>query len=358
MPASIEKRPYGTTAAGAAVHEYTLRNANGMIVKIINFGGIITSLSVPNRRGEFGNIVLGLNSLAEYETQKPYLGALIGRFGNRIGGASFTLGDQTYRLPANDGGNSLHGGNVGFDRVVWTAEEIPGDAEVGLKLTHVSPDGDQGFPGTLSVTVAYTLTAANALRVDYTATTDKPTVVNLTQHTYFNLAGNGAGTVYDHVMWIDAEQITAIGPGLIPTGALLPVEGTPFDFRVPKAIGAQVRSSHPQMILGRGYDHNWVLRRIESDTLGTPQLAARVHELSSGRILEVLTTEPGVQFYSGNFLDGTLVGSSGGTYRQGDGLCLETQHYPDSPNHPEFPTTTLNPGETYQTTTIFRFRTD
>jgi aldose 1-epimerase len=352
MMTSIQKQFYGMTSTEAPVEEYTLTNASGVEIKIIGYGGIITSLRVPDRQGALANICLGFNSLAEYETKNaPYFGAIIGRVGNRVGNARFTLGGQEYLLAANDGSNSLHGGKQGFDKRVWNAEIV----QDGLKLTYLSPDGEENYPGNLSTTVIYTLTDAHELRIDYSATTDKPTVVNLTNHTYFNLAGNGAGVIYDHIVTINADHFTPVDSRLIPTGALGTVAGTPLDFRTPKQIGGRVRSSHEQMVLGRGYDHNFVLNRADNDSL---TFTARVYDPKSGRIMEVFTTEPAVQFYTGNFLDGTLVGSSGDTYRQGDGLCLETQHFPDSPNHPEFPTTTLNPGETYHSTTIYKFTAD
>lgn len=350
----VTKAPYGTTAAGQSVDQYTLTNANGVEIKVITYGGIITSLRVPDRAGKFDNITLGLNSLHDYETRSPYLGAIIGRYGNRIGGAKFTLEGKDYPLAKNDGPNTLHGGVKGFDKVVWTASPIPGATEVGLELTYLSPDGEEGYPGNLAVKVVYTLTADNALRVDYSATTDKTTVVNLTQHAYFNLRGNGSGDIYDHVLQINADKYTPVDATLIPTGELADVSGTPFDFRTPQRIGARLRSSHEQMVRGRGYDHDFVLNRTDATSLVK---AAHLHEPTTGRALEVWTTEPGIQFYSGNFLDGTIVGSGGGTIRQGDGLCLETQHYPNSPNQPSFPSTVLKPGDAYRTTTVFKFGT-
>jgi aldose 1-epimerase len=352
---SITKSSYGTTADGQEVDEYTLTNANGMEVKIITYGGIITSVRVPDRNGNLANVVLGFDTLADYETKNPYFGGIIGRYGNRIANAAFSLDGEDYTLAANNGPNTLHGGVKGFDKQVWTAKEADGESGVGLELTYLSPDGEEGYPGNLSVTVLYTLTEDNGIRMDYTATTDKATVVNLTNHSYFNLAGNGAGAIYDHILQIDADAYTPVDATLIPTGEVADVEGTPFDFRAPKRIGTGIRSGDEQIVLGRGYDHNFVLSREEDGAL---ELGARVYEPISGRGLEVWTTEPGIQFYTGNFLDGTLVGSSGGMYRQGDAFCLETQHFPDSPNQAEFPSTTLMPGDTYQTTTIYKFTTD
>lgn len=353
--ASIEKIGFGKTADGASVDQYTLTNANGMEVKVITFGGIITSLRVPDRNGVLANIVLGFDKLADYETRSPYFGAIIGRYGNRIANAKFTLAGKEYQLAVNDGINTLHGGAKGFDKKVWAASEVKNGEDVGLELTYTSPDGEEGYPGTLATKVTYTLTNKNELRIDYTATTDQTTVVNLTNHTYFNLAGNGAGSIANHIAQINADRYTPVDANLIPTGELAPVAGTPFDFRTPKLVNAGLRSSHPQVVSGRGYDHDFVLNRTSANDL---EYAARIYDPSSGRKVEVWTTEPSMQFYTGNFIDGTLVGSSGGLYRQGDGFCLETQHYPDSPNQPDFPTTELKPGDTYQSTTVYAFSTD
>jgi aldose 1-epimerase len=351
MPNSTTKQFYSTTAAGAAVDQYTLTNANGMEVKVISLGGVITALHVPDRRGKLGDVVLSLPTLSDYETKNSYFGALIGRYGNRIANARFMLDGKTYALPANDGQNSLHGGNKGFDKAVWTAQPVEG-SDAALKLTYLSRDGEEGYPGNLAVTVVYTVTADNGLRIDYSATTDQATVINLTQHTFFNLAGGG--TIYDHLLMVNADRYTPVDANLIPTGELTPVSGTPFDFRLPRVIGGRIRSGDEQMVRGRGYDHNFVLNRSG----GALELAARLYDPSSGRVMDVLTTEPALQVYTGNFLDATLVGANGEMIRQGDAICLETQHYPDSPNQPDFPSTTLRPGETYQTTTIYKFSTD
>jgi aldose 1-epimerase len=349
----ITTKPYGTTADGVAVAEYTLANGAGMEVKIITYGGIITSIRVPGRDGRIENVVLGFASLREYETKSPYFGAITGRFANRIAEGKFTLDGVTHQLDINNGPNSLHGGLKGFDKQVWAARELDSQGEAALELTYHSPDGDQKFPGALDVKVVYTLSGANELHMDYSATTDKPTIVNLTNHSYFNLKGEGEGDICDHVVMLNASRYTPVNAALIPTGELAPVAGTPFDLRQPKPVAPGIRSDHPQIVMAKGYDHNWVLDRADGDE--SLILAARVQEPESGRVLEVLTTEPAIQFYAGNFLDASLYGPSGRAYRQGDGFCLETQHSPDSPNHPAFPSTVLRPGETYQTKTVFRF---
>ncbi len=351
---SIKVHPFGTTADGQPVDEYVLTNAQGMEVRIITYGGTIRSIRVPDRDGGFTNVILGFDNLVGYETRSPYFGAITGRYANRLAQARFTLDGQVYNLNANDGGNSLHGGTVGFDSRVWAATPVEGADEVGLSLQYVSPAGEEGYPGTLAATVVYTLTNDNTLRMAYSATTDAPTIVNLTNHAYFNLHGEGTSDIYDHILWLNADRYTPVNDALIPTGELAPVAGTPFDFRLPKPIRPGERSSHPQIVMGRGYDHNFVLNRADlTDT--ALLLAARIADPDSGRVLEVWTTEPGIQFYAGNFLDGTLVGSSGRLYRQSDGFALETQHFPDSPNQSDFPSTVLRPGQTYQTTTLYRF---
>ncbi len=346
-------RDFGRTADGRAVEEYRLRNAAGVGVRFITFGGIITSVRAPDRQGRFANVALGFESLAEYEGEHPYFGAITGRYANRIGGGEFSLDGETYQLFKNDGGNSLHGGEFGFDKRIWAAREVDGVVE----LSYRSPDGEEGYPGNLDVTVRYCLDEDNGLRIDYAAETDAPTVVNLTNHSYFNLQGEGEGTIYDHVLTLNADQFTPTDAGQIPTGEIAPVDGTPFDFRRAKTIGSGQRSADAQIVAAKGYDHNFVLNRdgLAEGELG---LAARVYEPRSGRVMEVWTTEPGLQFYAGNFLDATLVGASGRLYRQSDGFALETQHFPDSPNKPGFPSTVLRPGERFESTTVYRFSTD
>jgi aldose 1-epimerase len=348
----IDRERFGTTPDGRVVHRYKLTNSHCMTVKIITYGGIIQSLSVPDRHNRVRNVVLGFATLQDYiEKNSAYFGAIIGRYANRIANGQFTLDGVTYEVPQNNGPNTLHGGPGGFHTKVWDARPFSAGGRVGLELSYTSPDGEEGFPGTLQTKVTYTLTERSWLRVHFEATTDKPTVVNLTNHSYFNLNREGSGTIYDHVLYINADHYTPVDEVLIPTGEIAPVAGTLFDFRTPTKIGQRIRDSHPQLLIGRGYDHNYVLNRRD----GGLNLAARVFDRETGRVLEITTKEPGMQFYSGNFLDGTLVGTSGKAYRQSDGFALETQHFPNSPNQPNFPSTVLRPGERYDTTTIFRF---
>jgi len=352
---SISKAPFGSTG-GQAVDRYTLRNCKDMEVKILTYGGILQEVSVPDRKNRVGNVTLGFDNLADYVAKSPYFGCITGRYANRIALGTFTLDGVTYHLPINNPPNSLHGGTVGFDKHVWAATPFTTSKTVGLVLEFTSPDGDQGYPGELTTKVTYTLTQQNEIVMDYEATTDAATIVNLTNHAYWNLQGEGTSDIYDHVLELDAPSYTPVDPTLIPTGAIDPVAGTPLDFTKPTAIGDRIRNGHEQLVIGRGYDHNWALDR-PSPSDKSLILAARVKEPDSGRVLSIYTTEPGIQFYSGNFLDGTLVGTSGHMYRQGDGFALETQHYPDSPNHANFPSTVLRPGEVYKTQTIYQFST-
>lgn len=347
----IEKHAFGKTADGTPVELYTLTNANGLEAKITNYGGIVVSLLVPDRDGKPGDVVLGYETLEEYIENNPYFGTLVGRYGNRIARGKFTLEGIEYTLAQNDGENHLHGGLKGFDKVVWKADAVRSKNSVGLKLTYLSKDGEEGYPGNLSVTVVYTLTNDNELKIEYTAVTDKVTIVNLTHHGYFNLAGAGLGDILGHELMIKADRFTPVDKGLIPTGELRSVKGTPMDFTRAAAIGARIDQAAEQLVLGGGYDHNWVLNNGD----GSLALAAKVYEPTTGRVMEVYTTEPGIQFYSGNFLDGSITGKGGKVYEYRYGFCLETQHFPDSPNKPDFPSTVLKPGETYTTTTIYTF---
>jgi aldose 1-epimerase len=351
MTPSINKEVFGTLPDGRQADLYTLTNASGMVVRITNYGGIVTHVFVPDREGTFSDVVLGFDSLSNYVAGHPFFGALVGRYGNRIGKATFTLDGQTYTLAANNGPNSLHGGKVGFDKVLWNAESWQVGENIGITLTYVSPDGEEGYPGKLQVEVRYTLAPDNTLSIDYLATTDKPTVVNLTNHTYFNLTGL-ASDILGHEVQLDADSLVAVDQGLIPTGQLIPVAGTPFDFKSPAAIGARIDdSSDEQIRFGGGYDHCWAL----NGKAGVLRQFATVYEPTSGRVLEAFTTEPGVQFYTGNFLNGSVQGK-GASYTKRMGFCLETQHYPDSPNKPQFPSTVLRPEEVYRSTTAYRFK--
>lgn len=367
---TLTKQYYGTTNDSKDVYEYTLTNAGGMEVKIITYGGIITSVKVPDHKHKMANVTLGFNNLSDYETKNsPYFGGIIGRYGNRIANGVFTLDGVTYCLDANNGPNSLHGGAKGFDKQVWeVAEEINGPKGVGIKLHYLSPAGDGwtglgnpacpdgaqlGYPGDLDTYVTYTLNDKNQIVMDYKATTSALTVVNLTNHAYWNLAGEGTGTIYDHLLMLNADKYTPVDSTLIPTGDLPSVKGTPFDFRKPKPIADGIRSNDQQIIFGKGFDHNWALNPPKHH--GSLNLAATLLDPSSGRTMNIWTDQPGIQFYAGNFLDGSLYGTSNRAYRQSDGLALETQHYPDSPNQPDFPSTVLLPSETYESTTIYEF---
>ncbi len=351
---TISSAPFGRTPVGVAVERYTLRNRNGLEARIATYGGIVTRLTAPDRKGQYADVVLGYDTLEGYLKSSPYFGALIGRYGNRIAKGRFTLNGRKYTLAINDAPNTLHGGTVGFDKVVWKATQsvvTPNGPQ--LTLTYLSRDGEEGYPGNLNVTAVYSLTDDNSLRLDYTATTDKDTVVNLTQHSYFNLRGRS--DILAHVVQINADRFTPIDSTLIPTGELRPVAGTPFDFRKPTAIGARLDAntdaSDEQIRFGKGYDHNWVINK----PVGALTVAATVYEPDSGRVLEVSSAEPGLQFYSGNFLDGSLTGKGGQVYALRNGFCLEPQHFPDSPNHPGFPPVVLKPGQTYKNTIIYRF---
>ncbi len=350
---NIEKEFFGKVDGGRA-DIYTLTNDNNMAIQITNYGGIITSIKTPDKNGNIDDVALGFNTLDEYVNDSPYFGCITGRYANRIKHGKFTLNNKEYTLAQNNDGSHLHGGLKGFDKVIWDVEEITSDNSVGLLLKYRSQDGEEGYPGTLSTELTYTLTNKNELKIDYAATTDAPTILNLTNHTYFNLAGEGSGSILNHVMMINADNITHVDETVIPTGALLDVTDTPMDFRTPTPLGTRVDDDFDQLNFGGGYDHNYIVNG-QPDTL---RLASVVSEPTTGRTMETLTTQPAVQLYIGNFLDGTLTGKKGSAYNKRDGFCLETQHYPDSPNKPEFPTTTLNPGETYNETTIYKFATE
>lgn len=339
---------YGQLEDGTDVRRCVLE-APGLRIVVLTYGAIVSSLDVPDRTGRMGNVVLGLPGLADYARRSPYFGAIIGRYANRIARGRFALDGTDYTLACNDGPNALHGGMRGFDKRVW--DIVDADAR-RLELAYTSGDGEEGYPGTLSVHVAYELDGDRTLRIAYQAEASAPTVLNLTSHTYWNLAGEGSGTALDHNLQIEADSFTPVDATQVPTGEIRPVDGSPFDFRTPTPIGARIRANDPQLLTGRGYDHNWVLR---GGVAAAPRLAARLSEPRSGRVLEVLTDQPGLQFYSGNFLDGALVGPGGRAYRQGDGLALETQHFPDSPNQPAFPSTELRPGQRFRSTTLLHF---
>jgi aldose 1-epimerase len=351
---SGERRDFGRTPEGRAVELYTLAGPRGFLVSIATYGATVTSVLVPDRAGRLADVVLGFDSLDGYLAGSAYFGAIVGRYANRIAKGRFRLGAAEHRLATNDGAHHLHGGARGFDKVVWSAEVVSAGDGPSLRLRYASPDGEEGYPGRLDAEVAYTLTRAGELRVECAATSDAPTVVNLTHHSYFNLAGHDAGDVLGHELTIDADRFTPTDAGQIPTGELLGVAGTPFDFRRPLAIGARIGADDPQLRVGLGYDHNFVLNRKGVGLFG----AARLSDPGSGRVLEVLTTEPGLQLYSGNRLDGTLTGKAGARYPRHAGVCLETQRFPDSPNRPEFPSSSLKPGERYSSTTVYRFSSD
>ncbi|MFJ7767457.1 aldose epimerase family protein [Streptomyces sp. NPDC097107] len=342
---------FGKLADGTKVYRWSLENG-GTRMKVLSYGGVVQSLEIPDRRGRHENVSLGFDNLDDYVASSPYFGALIGRYGNRIDKGRFTLDGKAYQLSVNDGEHTLHGGAQGFDKRVWGVEPFTEGSDVGLVLHYTGVDGEMGYPGTLRAKVTYTLTRRGDWRIDYEATTDKATVVNLTSHVYWNLAGEGSGTIEDHELSIAASRYTPTDAGLIPTGELARVSGTPFDFRRAKPIGRDIRDGHPQLVTAKGFDHNWVLDKGSTDR---PEHIATLRDRSSGRSLRIATDQPGLQFYSGNFLDGTLTGTGGSLYRQGDALCLETQHFPDSPNQPSFPSTVLRPGQTYRTTTVHSF---
>ena len=372
MTRSIASAPFGTTSAGEVVELFTMTNPQGIEVRAITYGGIIVSLKTPDRDGRWDDIVLGFDSLEPYDAGSPYFGSIIGRYGNRIARGRFSLDGETFTLATNNEPNHLHGGVRGFDKVVWTGAPFEDDDAVGVVFTYTSPDGEEGYPGTLDARVTYTLTDADELIFDYHATTDRATPVNLTQHSYFNLAGAASDNILGHELTIDASRFTPVDSTLIPTGELAPVEGTPFDFRTSTAIGARIEEDDPQLRHGLGYDHNYVLDANPNVTSGSTsddrdagggaptvreglRRVALVVEPVTGRTLEILTQEPGIQFYSGNFLDGTIAGKGGRVYGHRGGFCLETQHYPDSPNQPTFPSTILRPGEEYVTRTVLIF---
>ncbi len=347
MKATVQKTPFGKLPDGTVIELYTLTNAKGLVAKVMTYGAILTELDVPDRQHQLGDVVLGFDNLDQYLAGDPYFGATIGRVANRIARGKFTLDGQSYTLATNNGPNALHGGLKGFDKVVWQAEPVEVPHGAAVRFSYTSPDGEEGYPGTLHATVTYTLTDRNELRLEYTATTDKPTPVNLTNHSYWNLAGEG--DILGSILTLNADRYTPVDDTLIPTGELAPVKGTIMDFTKPMAIGSRLGqlTNNPQ-----GYDHNYVL----NSGGGKLAFAARVYEPNSGRVMEVYTTEPGLQFYSGNFLDGTLKGKRGMVYRQHDALCLEADHFPDAVNHPEFPSTILRPGQTYHELTLYRFK--
>ena len=346
----VSTSSFGKMTDGQAVTLYTMRNRKGAEMSVMNYGGIIVSLKVPDRNGVIEDVTLGYDSLSDYQNASPFFGALVGRYGNRIAKGKFTLDGKSYNLPLNNGVNHLHGGPQGFDKMFWSIQDVSDSVQAKLKLTYQSKDGEQGYPGNLSIEVLYSLSDDNEVSVEYKATTDKKTVVNLTQHAYFNLSGNVRRDILDHRLTIQADNFLPIDETLIPTGVLQPVKETPFDFLVPQTIGSRINEKHAQLINGKGYDHCWAL-----NNKGHFEKVATLEDPSTGRRIEVFTDQPGIQFYSGNFLDGSNVGKEGVVYKQHLGLCLETQHFPDSPNKPAFPSVVLSPGETYHTVTSYKF---
>jgi len=347
----VRKESFGKTGDGRPVDLYTFTNSQGLEVRVTNYGGIVVSLRVPDKNGKMEDVVLGFDSIDGYLDNSPYFGAIVGRYANRIANGTFTLDGVKYSLAKNNGENSLHGGRIGFNKIVWEAKPFENSKAAGVALTRTSPDGEEGYPGNLKVKVTYTLTDENQLILDYHAVTDKATPLNLSHHSYFNLAGEGSGDILGHELMINADRFTPIDASLIPTGELRAVKGTPLDFTRPTAIGARINDNYEQLQLGRGYDHTFVINRKNEGLT----LAARVREPNSGRVMEVFTTEPAVQLYTSNFLDGSIVGKRGHAYQKRTALCLETQHFPDSPNHPGFPSTILRPGTTYRSQTIYKF---
>ena len=350
---SMKTTVFGKLPDGREVRQYTLANRAGITANVINYGATITSLSVPDRNGEMADVVMGYDSVQGYADGTSYFGAIVGRYGNRIGKGQFQLDGKNFQLTVNDGENHLHGGKTGFNKVLWDVKNASDSGDPSIQLQYVSPDGEEGYPGTVTLKVTYTLTDKNELRVDYEGTTDKPTILNPTQHSYFNLSGSFTNTILDHLLMIEAEGITPVDKGLIPTGQIASVANTPMDFRTPMAIGAHISDPNEQLVFGRGYDHNWILK----GSAGSVRRAAELYESTSGRMMTVYTDQPGLQFYSGNFLDGLAKGKNGVAYQHRTGLCLETQAFPDTPNKPQFPPVTLRPGRTYRQTTIYQFST-
>jgi aldose 1-epimerase len=348
---TVTKESFGETSDGKPVDLYTLRNASGTQAQIITYGGVVVSLNVPDRNGRLDDVVLGCESMPDYEKYSRYFGALIGRYANRIAQGRFTLNGKEYTLATNNGENHLHGGVEGFDKVVWTGRSLEDASGANLELTYFSPDGQEGYPGNLSVTVVYTLTDDNELKIEYSATTDRDTIINLTNHSYFNLAGAGNSDVLDHELTLNADRFTPTDSGAVPTGELRDVAGTPFDFQKPETIGSRIDADDEQINFGHGYDHNFVLNSSE----GELSHAASVYEPTTGRVMDVFTNQPGIQFYSGNYLDGSAKGKGGKSYQRRSAFCLETQHFPDSPNKPQFPSTVLKPGQRYLQTTVYKF---